>query len=158
MTSIRRRLLGWLVAGLCIATIAGAWAVFARARAEVRELFDYQMKLMVAAFPDEGFGGSRSRTGTDAIPGDVVVVQIWDRNGTRLYRFDDSGRIIPKPAGEYADLAPDTSTPVATGGRLFGAHGGLHCLDTRDGLRPVWRSDDEALGDYASLIADERRV
>jgi hypothetical protein len=56
-------------------------------------------------------------------------------------------------------LAPDTSTPVVTGGRVFGAHGGLHCLDARDGLRPIWRSDDDkTLGDYASLIADDRRV
>jgi two-component system OmpR family sensor kinase len=85
MTSIRRQLLGWLVAGLCLASVAGAWAVFARARAEARELFDYQMKLMVAAFPDAGFGASQSRTSNPGIPNDVVVVQIWDRNGTRLY-------------------------------------------------------------------------
>jgi hypothetical protein len=57
-------------------------------------------------------------------------------------------------------LAPDTSTPVVTAaGRLFGAHGGLHCLDTRGGvLRPIWQNDDAAVGDHASLIADERRV
>jgi two-component system OmpR family sensor kinase len=85
MTSIRRQLLGWLVAGLSIATVAGAWAVFARARAEARDLFDYQMKLMVDAFPDEGFGGSRVRNPTPGVPSDVVVVQIWDRNGTRIY-------------------------------------------------------------------------
>ena len=91
-----------------------------------------------------------------AVDGGVVVST--ENNGTRLYRFDDSGRIIPEPAGQYGDLAPDTSTPVVTGGRVFGAHGGLHCLDARDGLRPVWRSDDATLGDYASLIADDRRV
>ena len=84
MTSIRARLLAWLLIGLSIATAAGAWAVFMRARAEARDLFDYQMKLMVAAFPDEGFAPSREQP-SNAIPGDVVVVQIWDRNGTRLY-------------------------------------------------------------------------
>jgi outer membrane protein assembly factor BamB len=92
-----------------------------------------------------------------AVDGGVVLST--ENNGTRLYRFDDSGRIIPKPAAEYADLAPDTCTPVAAAGRLFGAAGGLHCLDTRDGgLRPVWRSEDDKLGDHASLIADDRRV
>lgn len=93
-----------------------------------------------------------------AVDGGVVVST--ENNGTRLYRFDDSGRIIPEPAGHYRDLAPDTSTPVVTAGRVLGAHAGLHCLDARDGLRPVWRSDDGdgTLGDYASLIADDRRV
>jgi outer membrane protein assembly factor BamB len=93
-----------------------------------------------------------------AVDGGIVLCT--ENNGTRLYRFDDSGRIIPEPVGHYRGLAPDTSTPVVTGGRVFGAHGGLHCLDTRDGLRPIWRSDDleGTLGDHASLIADERRV
>jgi outer membrane protein assembly factor BamB/ABC-type phosphate/phosphonate transport system substrate-binding protein len=92
-----------------------------------------------------------------AVDGGLVVST--ENNGTRLYRFDDSGRMIPETAGRYEDLAPDTSTPVFTGGRVFGAHGGLHCLDAKGGaLRPVWRSDDAAIGDYASLFADDRRV
>jgi len=95
MTSIRRRLLVWLGIGLSVATAVGAWAVFIRARAEARELFDTQMKLMVAAFPGAGFGGSQSRTGEDALPGDVVVVQIWDRNGTRVY-LSRPGRAAPQ--------------------------------------------------------------
>jgi outer membrane protein assembly factor BamB len=89
---------------------------------------------------------------------DGGVLVSTENNGTRLYRFDGSGRIIPEPAAQSDDLAPDTSTPVVTGGRVFGAGGGLHCLDTRDGLRSVWRSDDKTVGDYASLFADDRRV
>ena len=91
-----------------------------------------------------------------AVEGGIVVST--ENNGTRLYSFDNSGRIIPKPAARYGHLAPDTSTPVITAGRVFGVHGGLHCLDIRDGLRPIWRSDDAALGYHASLIADQRRV
>ena len=30
--------------------------------------------------------------------------------------------------------------------------------DIRDGLKPIWRNNDDALGYHASLIADERRV
>jgi outer membrane protein assembly factor BamB len=90
-----------------------------------------------------------------AVEGGVLVST--ENNGTRLYRFDNAGRIIPTPAAQSADLAPDTSTPVITAGRVFGAHAGLHCLDVRNALRPVWRNG-ESHGDYASLIADERRV
>lgn len=91
-----------------------------------------------------------------AVDGGVVVST--ENNGTRLYRFDESGRIISKPAGEFADLAPDTVTPVVTCGRLFGAHLGLRCLDVRQGLKPVWHRDEKDLGDYATLIADDERV
>jgi outer membrane protein assembly factor BamB len=91
-----------------------------------------------------------------AIDGGVIVAT--ENNGTRFYRFDESGRIIPKPAAEFADLSPDTVTPVVTCGRVFGAHLGLRCLDVQKGLKPVWHRDDDALGDYATLIADDERV
>lgn len=91
-----------------------------------------------------------------AVDGGVLVST--ENNGTRLYRFDPSGRIIPKPAGEFAGLAPDTATPVVTRGRVFGAQPGLHCLDVRKALQPVWHFDDDTLGDYATLIADDERV
>ena len=85
MTSIRQRLLTLLGIALTIATIAGAWSVYVRARAEARDLFDYQMQLMAQSFPDEGFGGSQAGGPGGAGSSDVVVVQIWDRNGARLW-------------------------------------------------------------------------
>jgi outer membrane protein assembly factor BamB len=91
-----------------------------------------------------------------AVDGGVLVST--ENNGTRLYRFDESGRIIPKPAGEFADLAPDTATPVVTCGRVFGAHRGLCCLDVRNGLKPVWHRDEDGLAEHGMLIADNERV
>jgi outer membrane protein assembly factor BamB/ABC-type phosphate/phosphonate transport system substrate-binding protein len=91
-----------------------------------------------------------------AVDGGVLVST--ENNGTRLYRFDEAGRIVPKPAAEFADLAPDTATPVVTCGRVFGMNRGLHCLDLRKELKPIWHQDDDAVGDYATLIADDERV
>jgi outer membrane protein assembly factor BamB len=91
-----------------------------------------------------------------AVDGGLVVAT--ENNGTRLYVFDASGRIVPSPAGAFAELAPDTSTPVLAAGRLFGAHQGLHCLDPQRGLKQVWHREDESLGDYATVIADDERV
>jgi hypothetical protein len=45
-----------------------------------------------------------------------------------------------------------------TCGRVFGAQPGLQCLDARNGLKPVWYREEEALGDHATLIADDERV
>ncbi len=135
---------------------------------------DFGGRRQIVGYDADSLGGWDVKTGTrlwkltppnegdfnvpTPIAVDGAIIASTENNGTRLYRFDDSGRIIPQPAAEYADLAPDTSTPVLTGGRLFGAHGGLHCLDARNSLRPIWRNDDSTLGDHASLIADERRV
>ena len=91
-----------------------------------------------------------------AVNGGVLVST--ENNGTRLYRFDESGRIIPKPAAEFAELSPTTVSPVVTCGRVFAAHQGLYCLDLEKGLKPVWHREDEAAGDHATLIADDERL
>ena len=91
-----------------------------------------------------------------AVDGSLVVAT--ENNGARLYRFEGDGRIIAKPAGEFAGLSPDTSSPVAVHSRVFGIHLGLHCLDAQGALKSVWHRADDTLGDYASLIADDERV
>ncbi len=89
------------------------------------------------------------------VDGGLIVVT--ENNGARRYRFDDAGRLQPKPEAVLADLAPDTATPVIAAGRVFGFHRDLFCLDART-LEPVWRLEDGALGDHATLLADEERV
>ncbi len=96
------------------------------------------------------------------VPTPVVVagglLVATENNGTRLYHFDAAGRIISKPVAVFAELAPDTATPVVTNGRVFGVHRGLRCLDIQQGLKPVWHREENALGDHATLIADAERV
>ena len=91
-----------------------------------------------------------------AVDGGLLVAT--ENNGTRLYRFDSSGRIVTQPTSMSADLKPDTATPVVTAGRVFGAHRGLHCLDLKSSLKPLWHREDPALGDHAALFADAERV
>jgi outer membrane protein assembly factor BamB/ABC-type phosphate/phosphonate transport system substrate-binding protein len=81
-----------------------------------------------------------------------------ENNGTRLYPFDQSGRIIPQPSAHSPDLAPTTASPIVTHDRVFGAFSGLHCLDIRNGLKPVWHGEVESLGEHASFFADNDRV
>jgi outer membrane protein assembly factor BamB len=91
-----------------------------------------------------------------AVDGGVIVST--ENNGTRLYRFDEAGIIISKPAAEFANLSPTTASPVVTCGRVFGTHPGLCCLDVHNGLKPVWAQEVEELGDHAALLADDERV
>lgn len=86
------------------------------------------------------------------------LIVATENNGTRCYRFDEKGCIVPNPVAEYQDLSPDTTSPVVVGDRLFGAHLGLHCLDLKNGMKRLWHQDDDSIGDYATLIADDERV
>ena len=84
MTSIRRQLLIWLLLGLSVSTLAAAFAVYRQTRIEAAELFDYQLQVMAAAFPNGGFAPPSTPPDSDAGSGDVVVVQIWDQNGAQV--------------------------------------------------------------------------
>ncbi len=88
-----------------------------------------------------------------AVGGKLLVST--ENNGTRLYDFDARGRIVPQPIAVNDELAPDTHSPVVVGRRVFGVWSGLHCLDLDDGLKPVYRADDGAFDEYASLLASD---
>jgi outer membrane protein assembly factor BamB len=81
-----------------------------------------------------------------------------ENNGARIYQFDQRGVPGDAPVAVNARLCPDSHTPVASGGRVYGVAGGLQCLDATDGLREVWLYEDDALAGYASLIASGRRL
>jgi ABC-type phosphate/phosphonate transport system substrate-binding protein/outer membrane protein assembly factor BamB len=91
-----------------------------------------------------------------AVDGKLLVTT--ESNYTRLYEFGSKGQIIAEPIALYKELAPDMSTPVVVGTRLFCVCGHLYCLDITNGLKPVWIGDDDAFGDYAPLIASEDRL
>ena len=80
-----------------------------------------------------------------------------ENNGTRLYDFDQQGAIVRNPLAAFLDLAPDSSTPVVVGNKVFGCHKELFCLETA-GLRPLWAAKDKAFDDYVSIIASRDRL
>jgi outer membrane protein assembly factor BamB len=91
-----------------------------------------------------------------AVDGKLLVAT--ENNGTRLYGFGNDGKILAAPLAQNAELAPDTATPVATNGRLFGCHSGIHCLDLRDQLKPLWHEENDAMDEHATLFASPDRV
>jgi outer membrane protein assembly factor BamB len=91
-----------------------------------------------------------------AIAGKLLVTT--ENNGARLYQFDEQGVIVKQPAGEYRKLAPDMSSPVVVGERLFCVNRFLYCLDLSSGLKEVWRARNPALDDYGAIICDDARL
>ncbi|MDZ7617019.1 MAG: hypothetical protein U1E05_08445 [Patescibacteria group bacterium] len=72
--------------------------------------------------------------------------------------FAKGGFIKTEPVAVNEDLAPDASTPVLVNGKLFGCWNSLYCLDVDSALAELWCGEDDAYGDYASVIASPERV
>jgi len=84
MRSIRRQLLVWLLAGVLIAGVAAAFALYSQARREIDELFDYQLRQLAVSLRDRPFDRFEVPAGQLAFEFDFVI-QVWSPNGMRLY-------------------------------------------------------------------------
>ena len=91
-----------------------------------------------------------------AVEGRLLVAT--ENNGTRLYQFDNQGRINPQPVAASMELVPDTCSPVVVDGRVYGCRGKLVCLDLRDNLKTVWTSEDPVFERDVTLIASRDRL
>ena len=85
MKSIRRTLLLWLSIGMSAGILIAGVLIYRQAREEANQIFDYQMKQVVASLPAQAFSPMGSPYG-DANDQRDVVIQIWDNNGLRIYR------------------------------------------------------------------------
>ncbi|MFT4689187.1 MAG: outer membrane protein assembly factor BamB [Limisphaerales bacterium] len=81
-----------------------------------------------------------------------------ENNGTRLYGFDKSGRIINSPVARNDDLAPDTCTPVVVDGKIYAtAYGELFCVRLQD-MKTLWKVADDMFYDHSTVIGGSDRV
>ncbi len=97
MISIRKQLVASLLAVLCGAIALGAAITFFyRARQEVNQLFDYQLRQMALALRDQNFIGSLPPPARDRGDFDFVI-QVWNERGVRIY-MSHPGRSLPDRA------------------------------------------------------------
>ncbi len=86
------------------------------------------------------------------------LIVATENNGTRIYTFDQQGKIVPKPIATQKALAPETITPVVAGNRLLGiSKGTLYCLEFPS-LKILREAEEPAFDSHATLITDNRRV
>lgn len=96
MSSIRRKLLAWLLAAVLLAGLVAAAGVYRQARSELDEVFDYHLRQMALSLRDGTFGGMADEQNT--IGGEFdFVVQVWDRDGVKLY-FSRPHVVLPNRA------------------------------------------------------------
>ena len=84
MTSLRHKLLAWLLAVVLIAGMVAAWGVYRQARVELDGVFDYHLRQMALSVRDRSFEGMLVEPET--LTGEFdFVIQVWGRDGGRLY-------------------------------------------------------------------------
>lgn len=82
MSSIRRTLLATLLAGVAAVSIAGVFATYRMARAQIDQLLDYHLRQIALSLGDRAFAVGPAVGGE----GDLdFVIRIWDEDGERLY-------------------------------------------------------------------------
>ncbi len=106
MTSIRRRLLVALFVALTVATVTALAASYLKAREDVDELFDYQLRQLAFSLRNQPFGGGPPGNpfalGHDH--GADFITQVWDRAGTLLY-YSRPGTDLPPAVRSRIDAA-----------------------------------------------------
>jgi two-component system, OmpR family, sensor kinase len=146
VTSIRRRLLVALLAGVSAAVGLSALSTYRVARDEASALFDYQLQ-QAALSLREGVLADALLTPGGAEDDDALqmVVQIWDSSGTRLYLSRPQMQVPLHPQPGFTDVATDEGM-----WRVFTAPGRDHLVQVaqphsvRDrlaadlALRTVW--------------------
>lgn len=86
MNSIRRTLLIWLSVGLSAGIFGTFCLVYLQARGQANDLFDYQMKQMVASLPHQAYAPLAASRDDDPNLQEDIVIQIWDQTGVRIYQ------------------------------------------------------------------------
>ncbi|CAB3752357.1 ATP-binding protein [Paraburkholderia solisilvae] len=102
MTSIRRRLLGWLIFGFGAASAAAAAGIFHTARIEAGELFDYELRTVALSLPSN-LQATMSAQQSDSMLGDIaddrIVIEIWNASGEIVYRSQHTQTLERYAAG-----------------------------------------------------------
>ena len=85
MTSLRARLLAWLMAGVVFVGAAGGWVVYRNALSEADAFFDYHLKQTALILRDQPVEYLLAPRIPPADASYDFVVQVWSLDGVRVY-------------------------------------------------------------------------
>ncbi len=85
MSSLRARLLGWLLAGVVFIGAAGGWVVYRNALSEADAFFDYHLRQTALILRDQPVEYLLAPQFAPADAAYDFVVQVWSLDGVRVY-------------------------------------------------------------------------
>jgi two-component system OmpR family sensor kinase len=122
--------------------------IYRQAREEANQVFDYQMKQLVASLPAQAFSPMGTSPYGDTNEQHDVVIQIWDNNGLRIYRSHDHTALPDR-----AELGFSNITARGTAWRVYSAQIGATIVQVAQPLNDRLRLAAEmALKTVAPLL------
>lgn len=97
MTSIRRYLLVALLGAVTAVMLLGAFAMYRMAREEANEIFDYHLRQVALSLRGQTFESAVMPKGEAGEEDFDFVIQVWDREGVRLY-YSHPHSVLPDHA------------------------------------------------------------
>jgi two-component system OmpR family sensor kinase len=114
VTSIRRRLLVWLLSAVVAGGLAATVVVFLQARQELNLIFDYQLRQLALTLRDRTYW---PRQLEEALQGEEALeflIQVWSADGTLLYASHPEYTIPAACSSASATCAPRTAAGASS--------------------------------------------
>jgi len=83
-SSIRGRLLAWLLLALAVAGLLIGYGAYYRAQEDLNELLDYQLKQLAFSLSHQSVGTEPAPPGL-LLPEPDFITQVWDKDGVRMF-------------------------------------------------------------------------
>ncbi|MFZ3324267.1 MAG: hypothetical protein WA190_17980, partial [Usitatibacter sp.] len=112
MTSIRLRILSWLLGCVTLVTIAAGWGVYRFALSDTDALFDYQLRQIALSLRDQGAAPVLA----DPADSYEVVAQIWNESGSLVYLSQPASGLPEQSSLGFQDVHTENGD-----WRVFGA-------------------------------------
>lgn len=109
MTSIRARLLAWILATLAFGAVVMGLAAYGSVRHETEALFDYQLRQMALSLRDQG-EIAPAQAGALADADFDFVIQIWTVDGRSIYASRPHPELPARAVLGFADVAAGNKT------------------------------------------------
>lgn len=128
--SVRRSLLLWLSVGILAGIVFAGSMIYVQAREQANQLFDYQMKQLVASLPTQSYAPLiPTRPELSNIQEDIII-QIWDSNGLRIYHSHNTSALPQR-----AELGFSNFSAQGTNWRVYSAQLGNTIVQVAQPLR-----------------------
>jgi len=115
VSSLRARLLAWLLAGVVLVGAAGGWVVYRNALAEADEFFDYHLRETALILRDEPVSYLLAPRLPPTDASYDFVVQVWSLDGVRVY-LSHPHAVLPQITTLGFSTVPSSEGPW----RVFG--------------------------------------
>ena len=130
MSSLRARLLAWLLAGVVLVGAAGGWVVYRNALAEADEFFDYHLRETALILRDEPVSYLLAPRLPPTDASYDFVVQVWSLDGVRVY-LSHPHAVLPQITTLGFSTVPSSEGPW----RVYGVQAATRVIQVGQLLR-----------------------